>query len=300
MNYKIFIDDSGSKEYFNPFSRDFIDNPPDTEQYLDFWRKNYFVLTGVRVLNKDLGLINKAINDLKEDIFKTHNVEIKSDWLRNPNQQKKHYLIPFKLKIEDLKKFGDKLFKLIIKYNQQLKIISVVFDKRYFGDKKRLIAEGNSLAKTSQIIFERVQYLGGKNTVIFDQMESSLKLRRGRHKLILDVFENKESIKTIHVHKYSAIDDVKFAKSNLENFLQIADICGYPVYRQFVHYGRDWGSKTNDTLPTYEYFNRIRHNFVSLKGKVRGVGLVCIPDLNKRNWDILNDCHLIKKTPPVR
>lgn len=30
---------------------------------------------------------------------------------------------------------------------------------------------------------------------------------------------------------------------------------------------------------------------------VRGVGLVCIPDVNKINWNILDGCFDNKKTP---
>ena len=33
MLYKIFIDDSGSKDYINPYSREFIDSPPLFKDY---------------------------------------------------------------------------------------------------------------------------------------------------------------------------------------------------------------------------------------------------------------------------
>ena len=46
----------------------------------------------------------------------------------------------------------------------------------------------------------------------------------------------------------------------------------------------------------YEYFNRIRCNFVHLpqgvQKKVCGVGMVCIPDFDKCNWDLLKGCGL--------
>ena len=32
MLYKVFIDDSGSKDYVSPYSRDFIDKPPDFDK----------------------------------------------------------------------------------------------------------------------------------------------------------------------------------------------------------------------------------------------------------------------------
>jgi len=44
MLYQIFVDDSGAKEYGDPYSREFVDFPPDFKSYPEFWRKNYFVL----------------------------------------------------------------------------------------------------------------------------------------------------------------------------------------------------------------------------------------------------------------
>lgn len=64
MLYKVFIDESGNKNYMSPYSRDFIDNPPPLDDYEDFWRNNYFVLCGIRVKQSDLKQINTAINKL--------------------------------------------------------------------------------------------------------------------------------------------------------------------------------------------------------------------------------------------
>jgi len=185
------------------------------------------------------------------------------------------------------------LFTLIARHQSDLKIISIVFDKRYFGDKKRSSLEGNPLVKTSQTLFKRLQYLGNKNLIIFDQMESSFKVTSGKHRLILSVLENKEKIGEIFVDNYTSIANIEFAKSSRENFLQMADICGYPIYRQFVHYGRQWCSPKIEQLKMYEYFDKIRHNFVDKNTKVRGVGLVCLPDIEKVNWNILGDGHIL-------
>ena len=115
MLYKVFIDESGQKEYKTPYSRDFFDNPPPFNKYEDFWRDNYFVLCGVRVKTDDLSKINKEINRLKKRYFNTHKVEIKSDWLRNPDQRKKHYLRKFDISADNLNKFGDDFIDLIAK-----------------------------------------------------------------------------------------------------------------------------------------------------------------------------------------
>ncbi len=160
MLYKVFIDESGKKEYITPYSRDFINNPPLFDKYEQFWWDNYFSLCGVRVKQKDLGKINSKINDLKQAYFKTHKVEVKSDWLRNPHQRKKHYFKPFSIKPEKLNDFGEKFVNLIAGYHRELKLFAVVFDKRYYGDSKRNTSEGTPLLKTTQVLFERLEFAG--------------------------------------------------------------------------------------------------------------------------------------------
>lgn len=303
MLYKVFIDESGKKEYITPYSKDFIDNPPVFEKYEDFWRDNYFVLCGVRVKQDDLKIINPKINKLKKDYFKTHKVEVKSDWLRNPHQRKKRYLKPFNIAAEKLNEFGEKFVDLIEEHNEQLKIIAVVFDKRYYGDAKRQISEGNPLLKSTQILFERLQYAGNYHIVIFDQMESCLKLTIGQHDKILSVYRENIGMEKIYVDEYDKISDIKFMRSCHENFLQIADICAYNIFRQFVEFGREWSGKSvkdgRRIMKTYPYFDKIRCNFFyhPLNKQVRGYGLTCIPDMKKINWNILKECFRNKKTP---
>lgn len=305
MFYKVFVDDSGKKEYLTPYSRKFIENPPLFQEYPNFWRDNYFVLCGVRVKQKDLPVINEEINRLKKNFFGTYKVEVKSDWLRNPHQRKKHYLDVYKITPEKLNRFGNEYIDLIAKYKSKIKLIGVIFDKRYYGDVKRQRAEGHPLLKTVQCLFERLQYnTSGYNIVIFDQMESSLKLNIGQHDKILKIFQKNMDMEKIYVDQYTKIADIKFMKSKDENFLQIADICGYNIFRQFVQFGREWTGKYKDKsgrkkMNVYKYFDKIRCNFLyhPYNKQVRGIGLICIPDLDKINWNILDGCFDNKKTP---
>lgn len=305
MLYKVFIDESGKKEYITPYSKEFIDSPPLFQNYPDFWRDNYFVLCGVRIKQSDLDVINKEISRLKKDFFGTHKVEVKSDWLRNPYQRKKHYLDIYDITPEKLNEFGDKFVDLIAKYKSGLKLIGVVFDKRFYGNAKRQKEEGSPLLKTVQCLFERLEYnTSGYNIVVFDQMESSLKLDVGQHDKILKVFQKNIGMEEIYVDKYTKITDIKFMKSSSENFLQIVDICGYNIFRQFVEFGREWTGKYKDKdgkmkMGVYKYFDKIRCNFLyhPFNKTVRGIGLICIPDLDKINWNVLEGCFNNKKTP---
>ena len=101
----------------------------------------------------------------------------------------------------------------------------------------------------------------------------------------------------IFVDSYDNIADIKFMESCNENFLQVADICAYNIFRQFVMYGREWmgQNKMNNgvsSMRMYPYFDRIRCNFLfnPLNKQVRGVGLSCLPDLEKVNWGLLDGC----------
>lgn len=284
--FKVFIDDSGSKEYKTPYSRDFTVNAPPYAEYEQFWRDNYFVLCGVRVSDKSIGELNCSINRIKKKTFGTSKVEIKSDWLRNPHQRKKHYFDPYGVTNESLNAFGQEIIDFIALEKDRLKLIGVVFDKRFYSDKKRNLPEGNPLAKTSQVLFERIHYLNKPHTLIFDQMESSLKVEDGNNRLIVKVLRKNDGMTNVYVQEYKNISGIEFAHSHSENFLQMADICAYNIYRQFMEHGNEWDGH-NSTLQTYDYFNRIRQNFISGRDKqVRGIGLTCIPDVNKTNWKI--------------
>lgn len=292
--YKVFVDDSGKKEYLNPYSKEFIDNPPDTANYLQFWRDNYFVLCGVKVVIGDISEINGAINALKQRYFNTHKVEIKSDWLRNPKQRNKHYISVFGITESILLEFINKLYELIAVYKGKMKLVAVVFDKRFYGQAKRKMPEGTPLVKCTQVLFERLQYLEDECIVIFDQMEEHLKIDKGNHEKILKIHQTGGDFENIFVKTFDKILDVEFKKSSIENFIQIADLCAYNIFRQFVEYGRQWQTKDAQSMPTYRYFDKMRCNFQAhpVTEKVVGIGLSCIPNIGKCNWDLLNGCEL--------
>ena len=299
MIYKVFVDDSGPKEYKTPYARSFVDTPPGFEDNEQFWRDNYFVLCGVRVKHEDIAEINEEVNKLKISYFGTKDIEIKSVWIRNNHQRKKRYLDPFKITDEKLNEFGESFIDLIEKHRDKMKLISIVFDKRFYG-RKRILPDGNPLYKTTQVLFERINKCGQYNLVIFDQMDESLKVTAGHHKIIVGIKDGNTGLNQFYMNEYENITDVIFTHSHNENFLQIADICAYNVHRQFTEYGRDWCGEYKDeqgkkTLRDYPYFNKIRCNFrYDGDGQVRGVGLICVPDIQKLNWDLLKDCDLKK------
>ncbi len=135
-------------------------------------------------------------------------------------------------------------------------------------------------------------------------MESSLRLTVGHHDKILKVFRKNEEMEKIYVDEYTKITDIKFMQSEKENFLQVADICAYNIFRQFLEFGRDWYGNEKDVkgrvkMNIYKYFDKTRCNFMfhPATNQVRGIGLICLPDRDKINWNLLEGCFETKKTP---
>lgn len=298
MLYKVFVDDSGSKEYSVPYTRDFVTNPPDFEGNESFWRENYFVLSGVRIKQSDIAELNTEINELKIAFFGTHKVEIKSTWLRIPDKRKKHYLDPYGITAEQLNKFGEDLMDFIAGHADKLKVFGIIFDKRYYGDAKRSTGDGNPFLKSMQVLMEKINRAGNINLISFDQFESSLSLEKGNHKKVVGIFKDNHGMETVFTSEYSNIAAIDFKKSSDENFLQIADICAYNIHRQFMIHGREWcGERKGDdgkkVLETYDYFEKICCNlYADGRGIVRGRGLTCIPTVDKINWNFHNNCKI--------
>jgi len=84
--FRIYVDDSGEKEYGSKTSR-------------------YFAYAGVVVDRAVEEAISAEIDRLKTGTFGTAQVEIKSNWIRIASERKRRYLEPFKISDQDLNAF---------------------------------------------------------------------------------------------------------------------------------------------------------------------------------------------------
>lgn len=295
--YKIFVDDSGHKKFLNSYSTETKNSLPVwNEDSRDFLDKNFFVLCGVHIANRLIPQIDEEIKALKKQTFWTHQVEIKSTYMRHRDNRKKYYLQPFNIDDRQLNLFWENLFDLIHKHRKNLKLIATVFDKRQY--KNRDVPSNDPLLKSTQVLFERIHYTWKKTNIVFDQMESSLRKEKWSHWKMLWVLRSNDGMDQIYVENYSNILDIEFQQSKNENFLQIADICSYTIRRQFMQFGKDWlewcsERESKKYCETYSYFDKIRCNFhCSLDWNVVWRWLVIIPDFQKINWNILWDCDI--------
>jgi hypothetical protein len=281
MDKYLFIDDSGSKEWVTPHTDDFVNNPPErTEQNLNFWRGNYFVLAGVHVDSETLAKINSKINSIKIEYFGTKYVEIKSTWLRNPEKRKRNYLEKFNMTEKKLREFIDlEWYKILEDYKNSIKVQAVVLDKRYYKYR-----EGKyPLELTVVALFDRVEKGDHKEcSIVFDQMDDEIRSTQHTQGRVLRIHKKEVAIPSFQ-NKYS--HKISFEKSCNSNMLQIADTVAYNVYRQFLDFGHEWDNSKIDTLPEYSHFEKISDLFYkSSTGQIKGYGLVKVPDPNGRRW----------------
>jgi len=270
--YKLFLDDSGQKEYLNEYNSLYIDNPPDD---IDYWRKNYFCLAGVYIKTSYIKELDLKIKEIKIKYFKTHKFEIKSTWLRDSKQRKKNYIDPFWISDEDLNNFWKEIIDFIWLNKDKIKILWVIFDKRFYKNRDR--NEAIPLLKTTQVIFEKVEYIWNNCEIVFDQMEKSLKIKKwNNHHKILLVKEN-HLMEKVFIDEYKKIKNIEFQKSCNDNFLQLADLCAYNIYRQFIMYSRDWEKWD---IKMYEYFEKIAWNIHNVNNKIMWKWLIIIPNIN--------------------
>lgn len=292
--FKFFIDDSGSKDYKNPYDKSLSDSlypwSSATKSWLD---DNFFVLCWVYIHTDDMLTIDNEVKALKNRIFGTQYVEIKSVYLRNPKLRKRYYLDKYPVTEESLKDFWDSLFELIDRYQHKLKLIATIFDKRHY--KNRTDPDKQPLLKSVQAIFERVEHIGKDTHIVFDQMESSLSLEKWKHKWICNIAKWNIWLSQSYIEDYTHIKKIEFQKSHNENFLQIADICSYVIRRQFMEHGKVW-LEWWASCWVYDYFDKIRCNIYTNSGKAVWYGLIIIPNFQKIQWNISADCNIQKNS----
>lgn len=278
MSSFFFIDDSGSKEWDTPYAKEFVDNPPTrTSANRQFWEKNYFVLSGLYISHELVAELNPLIDGFKKHFFGTKHVEIKSVHLRNPDKRKKYYLEPYNITEEQLRDFTENYwYKVFEGHKQDLQLQAFVLDKRYFKNKRQSYVP---LELISQVLFDRVELNPNRQcSIVFDQMDSQIKSVRHQQGKIIRIANKEVDLKSFH-QKYSHTE-VKFEKSSISNFLQLADTAAYNVLRQFVEFGDEWGSSSVQPSQTYSYFARVSDNFYC-GGKTQqkeGYGVIKIPN----------------------
>lgn len=281
----LFVDDSGSKQWGTPYSSEFVTNPPArNDQNRNFWENNYFVLAGLHIDEDLVAVINPALNDAKKAYFGTPHVEIHSSDLRNPRQQKKHYLDKYDISKEKLTEFIEQeWYPVFESHREEIQLQAFVLDKRYYGPQRQV---KTCLEAATVCLFDRVELHPSKDCdIVFDQMDPQVRSTQHNQGKMLKVASKEIDLGSYRDGAYSHTS-VSFEQSSSSNFLQLADTVAYNVFRQFVDHGDQWEDQEAESLDLYDFFGKIADNFFCHpeSNLVKGYGVVKIPDSVDRKW----------------
>jgi hypothetical protein len=159
----------------------------------------------------------------------------------------------------------------------------------------------NSLAY--RLIFDQFQRFLGQTAeryglVIFDKITDASFKSKGYENLLIRQHLRHMEQETCFAQIQSIVEGLLFIPSAENNFIQLADLCAYNVFRQFKEQGRGWDNPDNTVWPMYKYFRRIIGQFYVRKdGLLNGWGIQKYPDhaklgLPKVPWYLKEDQDL--------
>jgi hypothetical protein len=268
---RIYIDDSGEKEYGEKTSR-------------------YFVYAGVVVNRAEERALSDEIDSLKRETFGTANVEIKSNWLRQPKERKRRYCDPFGLTDDALTQFVDRVYTFM--QSDRLTYVAAAVDKpqmiEKYGEKRYYPS-----ALAYQFILQRYQkhcgQSGAVGYVTIDDMDGSSPKKNQWRALLSNQHERlkKDGCRFTALRFDNVAPRALFAASSRFNLLQIADLIAYNVFRQFRQYGDAWDRPNTAMLPVYGRLETVMGRFMrSVDGQVAGWGIVKWPKITSTRWGI--------------
>lgn len=268
MNYRLYVDDSGTKEYI-----------PDGKYYPNKGPTPFFVFGGILHTEGAFEKLRTSFRALKLEVFGSENVEIKANWLRIQKERVSRYLDPYNLSGEQLTRFVDGVYTLIVEARPVL--IAIVIDKRAMQAKYGQDAHYTS-SIAYEILLQRCQYemeeRNGEAFVTIDDMRGATpKGNEYRDNLIrqhrLLLWQGSQLQRGIH---FSRIRGLNFKDSSIVDNLQLADLVAYSAYKQALDYG-SMPARTDETDRVYEYLQRLLCVYRNKNGEVQGKGLVLFP-----------------------
>ena len=263
----LYVDDTGTKE-----STDL--------------RTRLFAYAGVVIFVQDESRLKESLIEIKERYFGAR-PEIKSRWLRIPNERYKHYLKPFGLTEDQISDFVRELYDFVGR--APLRCLGAVVDKQRLRNQYKRQFDPSPICY--ELLLQRLanlctQYNVTKANVIFDDMDGKnvngsewKKLLQRQHRNLRKgyspFYKNWDKQKQNRSMRYERIsEELVFHDSRDDELIQIADLCAYNIFRQ----ARDnWGSF--DTEPLYDGYKWIKDRMHKSKqsGRITTFGALCFP-----------------------
>lgn len=228
--YFFYIDESGTRD------PEVIGKKSDGTT---FAKEHLYVLTAVSLYEKRWHEFDRAIANLKLELsdhlrrtkslkFDLADCEVKSTWLRLPGLRKKESPFLDALQPGDLTRLSQLYYAQLPLHH--MRIFSVVVDKRKLRDH---VDEHILHRKSYELLLERIEnYLcefHPKHQAVIVMDDTDKTINRGvamKHAYFQR--EGNLNVDFRHIVEYPF-----FADSKLSNGIQLADLCGYNVYRAF-------------------------------------------------------------------
>lgn len=256
--YLFYVDESGEREYKS--------------------QSKYFALCAMGLPAQEWKAFNTDVLSLKRTYFDDISVEIKSNWLRMPHERQRRYLGRYNITEAELQEFTDKLYDILLGYSVVL--IASVIDKQQMRQQYVTPQAPSSLAY--RLIFERIELflqtqVQSYGILIFDKITELEMKKKGYENLLARQHLRYLEKGTDFVQVSQIVEGLLFIPSSENNFLQLADLCAYNIYRQFVDHGVEWDT-CKEFVNRYHYFARIEPKlYRSPRGEYVGWGLKKFP-----------------------
>lgn len=276
LTHVLYIDDSGTKEY--------AATPEEYETRRG--KSRYFCFCGALMTIAEAGRLSNKLINLKLNRFGDETVEMKSNWLRIPQERQQRYLDSYGLTADGLNQFVSDYYDIVIN-ESPLKFIAAIVDKLHMQQDY-----GNpwyAPAIAYELVLQRVQQeLSSTDSVavIIDDMTGATpKGNQYKANLKAQHTRLKRHGGQLRDFDFPCLATQKFVNSASSQILQVADLAAYNVHRQFMDYGEQWES--HGPLRVYLPFGRIARKFrMDSNGRIQGFGIAKFPLRNRVLWTI--------------
>ena len=219
-----------------------------------------------RPFERDITLLKNELSDyLYRDgkgRFELADCEVKSNWIRNPNERKKRSIFLHSLSAEDMQRLTDTFFRQVSE--RSTVIIATVIDKRCLLP---YMTHETLHKKAYEFVLERIQHYmreyHRKHLALVVMDDTSKQLNRAvamKHSFFQMSGNQNMSFPAIVEYPF-------FTRSELSNGVQLADLLAYNVYRAF-----------RDEDPNYPFFARMIPNIYRGRDQITLHGLKVWPE----------------------
>lgn len=246
----------------------------------------YFVVASVVVPADEATHLEDELRGLKRAFWGLPDIELKSNWIRQPKEREKHYTTPHGIGLKEVGELVDAVYRWMRK--SPLVLLAGVVDKPQMLSRYSSPHYSGAVAYT--MFLQRYQKLlskrKGDGSVIFDDPSGK---SPGGHNWRLLLQRQHATLKK-HGCPYTGtkfvdVGPIALVDSATSVFVQLADLVSYNTFRQFRDHGPAWEDNSLKSLPLYEHFATIAPQFdKGPNGEFAGYGVTKWPVARKVRW----------------